>query len=534
LFVFFQNLVEAYTRVLIPRGGVKERLEDVVLRRSRAEYWHSLLVESVLKKQRDARLAAARAEEEADRNELASIDWRDFVVVQSIAFRDEDDPYLPAPCQTVEQMAAMLAATDLNAAGALPPVAEADMDMDTDEGQPATTTTTTTTTKPAAAAPAASTTTTSTAASAREQEEVAQLIRSSVVLPDDDEQLEIRAAPTDAAAKPRAAAVFQKCLVCGDEIAIDDLAEHMRIELLDPRWKEQKQALLDKQRESSLASDSIVSSNLARMARRVIGATDKEDQARKELQQRKQAAQDAAVIYGPHSQQAREAAARAGEVVLPPPPPKQPAAPAPAPAAPIGPTAYRPPAPQPGAPGAPTPSPSPPAAAAAAAASPAAAHRPLLSSPVVPAAGAPSGAPGAIPQQQPPRPGMPPGGAPMMRFGFPAVPTVSKPTHKCTKLCSPFVPLFCSFPHLVCIFLMIYFSPRSPSRHGFDEITIIYMHHHLNTIQARLFFLFFFSCFSSPACCWMGRQLICVLFGVFLQQCVSLKRLRSLCSHCER
>ena len=40
----------------------------------------------------------------------ASIDWRDFVVVQHITFRDDEDVFLPAPRDTVEDMAAMLQA----------------------------------------------------------------------------------------------------------------------------------------------------------------------------------------------------------------------------------------------------------------------------------------------------------------------------------------------------------------------------------------------------------------------------------------
>jgi hypothetical protein len=68
------------------------------------------------------------------------------------------------------------------------------------------------------------------------------------------------------------------------------------------------------------------------------------------------------------------------------------------------------------------------------------------------------------------------------------------------------------------------FLTKISKPHGFDEITITYMHHHLTTIQARLSLLFF-ACFSSCARCWMGRLLIRVLFGVFLQHCISLKPL---------
>ncbi len=36
--------------------------------------------------------------------------------------------------------------------------------------------------------------------------------------------------------------------ITGELVAIADMAEHMRISLIDPRWKEQKEAMLSKLR----------------------------------------------------------------------------------------------------------------------------------------------------------------------------------------------------------------------------------------------------------------------------------------------
>lgn len=33
------------------------------------------------------------------------------------------------------------------------------------------------------------------------------------------------------------------CTICGQSVPVDELDEHMRIELLDPRWKTQRDAL---------------------------------------------------------------------------------------------------------------------------------------------------------------------------------------------------------------------------------------------------------------------------------------------------
>ncbi len=35
---------------------------------------------------------------------------------------------------------------------------------------------------------------------------------------------------------------LQLCPICGGEFAIADMDEHLRIELLDPKWREQRQA----------------------------------------------------------------------------------------------------------------------------------------------------------------------------------------------------------------------------------------------------------------------------------------------------
>lgn len=321
LFVYFQHLVEAYKAVIVPKRGVKDELKARVSE-GQEKYFQQLLVEAVIKRKKELAELRAKEAEETERSGVSFIDWKDFVVVASIQFADAEDAYLPVPRETVEEMAAMLNAQSLEETNAADAAAgggeDMDVDMEDDTAAP-----------PAAAAPPAGP---ATGAQPPPEDEVTRLIRSAVLIPG-EEVLEVRAHADDddlGAASRQKQQVFQKCIVCGDEIAIDDLAEHMRIELLDPRWKEQKQALLDRQRESSLTADATVGVNLARMARRNQAVEQQNHTS--ELKARKQALQDAILLYGPQSVQAREAAARAGEIA-PPPPPPQPAKPAPPPAA---------------------------------------------------------------------------------------------------------------------------------------------------------------------------------------------------------
>jgi len=383
LFVFFQHLVEMYSKIILPPRETKMELERIVNGMSRHDYLKQLRVEAELKKHADEAAAKQKASEEGEEIAQATIDWHDFVVVESLNFRPEEDAYLPPPRNTVEEMEALLSAASLNETQPInmemgregiqeEEEMEVDEEMETDETYKAQT----------VAATAA--------AAASEQQEVEKLIHQAVIVPEgEEEQLEIRTDMEEAEAEAAAAKkpVYQKCIVCGDEIAIDDLAEHMRIELLDPRWKEQKQSLLDKQRESSLAADSFVSRNLSKLARRVLATTgtEKDIEQRTELKARKQALTDAILLYGEESRQANEARAKLAEIepsAVPPKPTSKPAAPAPAP---IGPSA----APRQ-------------AAAAASSQPPPPPSRPAPSPPA--AAAAPSGLPRPPPPQRAPPP----------------------------------------------------------------------------------------------------------------------------------
>uniref|UniRef100_A0A0G4F3Q9 SURP motif domain-containing protein n=1 Tax=Chromera velia CCMP2878 TaxID=1169474 RepID=A0A0G4F3Q9_9ALVE len=65
-------------------------------------------------------------------------------------------------------------------------------------------------------------------------------------------------------AKRKAAAGMQICPITGREVRAEEMTEHLRILLLDPKWKEQKDRLLEKaKKESAFAGGSAVENNLA-------------------------------------------------------------------------------------------------------------------------------------------------------------------------------------------------------------------------------------------------------------------------------
>ena len=76
------------------------------------------------------------------------------------------------------------------------------------------------------------------------------------------------------------------CTICGQQVAVDELQEHMRIELLDPKWKSQRDALEARKAQASelQRGANVVSSlkNLARTRVDIFGAEADEEKRKKE------------------------------------------------------------------------------------------------------------------------------------------------------------------------------------------------------------------------------------------------------------
>ena len=87
LFPYFQQLVDAYSRVLMPQRTLKEKLSAeanapmLVLNRCIHKY------EFYGNKEREE--AEKRAREEGERVAMQLIDWHDFVVVETLTFNED-------------------------------------------------------------------------------------------------------------------------------------------------------------------------------------------------------------------------------------------------------------------------------------------------------------------------------------------------------------------------------------------------------------------------------------------------------------
>lgn len=54
--------------------------------------------------------------------------------------------------------------------------------------------------------------------------------------------------------------------ITGKSVPLADMSEHMRIQLLDPKWAEEKKKFIDKQKESNLVGGDVIANNISRFA----------------------------------------------------------------------------------------------------------------------------------------------------------------------------------------------------------------------------------------------------------------------------
>ncbi|KAJ9160891.1 Splicing factor 3A subunit 1 [Coniochaeta hoffmannii] len=263
----FQSMIDQYS-IILKEGGVggdgqkaqqarmaelKKNVEDKfhVLARTKQRAEYARWLEAEKKKQEE--------EEEKKKTEFFSIDWNDFVLVETIVFTEADESInLPPPTTLNDLQYASLEEKNKVSLNSLR-IEEAFPFEDTNynayppqnygvQGSPWQQNTATPENNGAYAPPSAPAGQTR---SSREEEE-AQRIKER-----EESRARVQQAQADARARvapgkvkenyvPKAASrnlnrvQMTICPNCRQEIPLDEFDEHTRIELLDPRWKEQK------------------------------------------------------------------------------------------------------------------------------------------------------------------------------------------------------------------------------------------------------------------------------------------------------
>ncbi|KAK2417875.1 putative splicing factor 3A subunit [Trifolium repens] len=274
---FLTGLTNAYSKVLMPPKGLTGKLKKssvpdmtTMLERcvNRLEWEHS---------QEQAR-QKAEDEIEQERIQMAMIDWHDFVVVESIDFADDEDEELPPP-MTLEEDVIMRSKMTVE------PGKEVEMEMDEEEAQLV-----------------------EEGMRAASLEDNDDGRRNEVRVTEDPEPL-MRIVknwkrPEERLPVDRDSTNFVVSPITGELIPINEMSEHMRISLIDPKYKEQKERMFAKIRETTLAQDDEISKNIVGLARTrpdIFGTTEEEVSNAVKAEIEKNDEQPKQVIWDGHS-----------------------------------------------------------------------------------------------------------------------------------------------------------------------------------------------------------------------------------------
>jgi splicing factor 3A subunit 1 len=282
-FQFFRAIIDQYKILLEEESTVEARIEELqkniknrfhVLDRAkqRAEYIKYVSQQ----KEKEAK----KKEDEA--REYASIDWHDFTVLNTVVFDERDEgSALPPPASLNDIQSASLetkASFSLNKR-----IEEAAPDEETYYNvsqqppyagyPPATPVTPGTPVAPAvqpvyAPPPMAASMNNAQSQSAREEEErraEQERARAQAAVKPAPGSMRIRNDYVPRAAAKKASVHMLLCPNCKQQIPANEYDEHLRIELLDPRWKEQRQKA-DVRYATTMVNTSEVANNLKRFA----------------------------------------------------------------------------------------------------------------------------------------------------------------------------------------------------------------------------------------------------------------------------
>jgi len=239
LFNYFTKLVEQYTKVLIPPKNLNEKLRNNV--NNKYQILDRVMQRVEYAAYQEEERKKAEEKEDQERIAYASIDWHDFVIVETVEFTEADETIdLPPPMSIMELENMTLAQkkmASVNLVESQPDekVGEIDMEMDDDVDMD------------------------------EDEEGGGNEDQDQEIMP---AIMEIKPPDTSAPMKivkdytPKAYALKSAvdrptviCPRCKQVIPVDEMDDHVRIELLDPKWREQKLAAELKKKESNLLQE---------------------------------------------------------------------------------------------------------------------------------------------------------------------------------------------------------------------------------------------------------------------------------------
>ncbi|KAL3523171.1 hypothetical protein ACH5RR_016005 [Cinchona calisaya] len=258
MFMFFTSLADAFSKVLMPPKGLTDKMrKDVsdmttVLERC----LHRLEWECSQEQARQK----AEDEIEQERLQMAMIDWHDFVVVETIDFADDEDEDLPPP-MTLEEVIRRSKTSGMEEEEIVEHGKEVEMEMDEEEVQLVEE---------------------GMRAASLEENGNMKNIEAKVTLDEPEPPMRIVKnwkRPEERLPAERDPTKFVVSPITGELIPINEMSEHIRISLIDPKYKEQKERMFAKIRDTILAPDDEITKNIVGLARTrpdIFGTTEEE------------------------------------------------------------------------------------------------------------------------------------------------------------------------------------------------------------------------------------------------------------------
>ncbi|CDR96987.1 Surp module domain containing protein, putative [Babesia bigemina] len=284
LFGFFTSLTESYTKCLLPTKPQIEKLNTVA--KDKVAYLRKCQKRADWDARQQAKTASEEMRKAEERMEMQSIDWHTFFIAETITFTPvgcqmpskitvllQNEEGLPPPIDFTQPGAAMLlmtrnprtAATERNSGEQLTSVIPLDADqinpevavvVDDEEEKtedPSTADITAPEPQEADNAVAVETVPTVSKFSDAPESYKRRVARDNDVSIDGDEIIKVKKSYTRKS-KAQTAVEMQRCPITGQMIPATEMSAHLKILLLDPKWKHQKERFIEKaMKESAFA-----------------------------------------------------------------------------------------------------------------------------------------------------------------------------------------------------------------------------------------------------------------------------------------
>ncbi|RXK38919.1 splicing factor 3A subunit 1 [Tremella mesenterica] len=302
LYGYYNRMVESYQKIMQPPPGLIERLvKESVDSEIKWKTLDEALNRAEWERSRRKRQDEETAKREEEVKAFAAIDWQDFVVVETIEFTQNDMSLELPPPTSVDKLRSMSMAEKRMASmvmeetgagptgptGLIPPAQQAlEIQMAEEEAEEVRL---------------------QRLKAEQEQARAREVQRAAM----QQKGVKIKTDYVPKGIQRQTEVLMSKCPNCGQLIPENELTEHIRIELLDPKWKEQKRVLdMRKAQSQQMQQGTDVSASLRNLAQArtdLFGdEIDEAERRRREEEEKQKRREREKIIWDGHTNSAQK------------------------------------------------------------------------------------------------------------------------------------------------------------------------------------------------------------------------------------